>query len=178
MPLVQPAFEKCPRIHARSGVALKENNVAGKTFRVPTEEMVEADLVKRRCRGIRRDVAADVRGGVGLDDHCHRVPTDDALDAALDDSVARIRRLLLHRNRVEVRRGHAGGRTRRGAKLAGELLQQFGGALRPLTFQRQFKNRLQRLAPFVAVPVFRRSARRAGARTVNFFFINVHCDTC
>ena len=67
--------------------------------------------------------------------------------------------------------------THLGAKLAGKFRQQFGGALRPLVFQSQFKNRLERFAPLVAVLILGRFARRLCARTVNFFFINVHCVT-
>ena len=48
VPLVQPAFEKRPRIHARRGVALKINDVAGETVRATAKEMVERHFVKRR----------------------------------------------------------------------------------------------------------------------------------
>ena len=113
---------------------------------------------------------------IGLDHHRHRVPAHDALDAPLDVAVAGIWRLLLRRNRVDVGRRQPGGRARRGAKLVGEFLQQFGGALRPLVFQGQFENRLQRFAPLVAVAAGG-EASTAGARTVNFFFLNVHCVT-
>ena len=78
MLFVQPAFEKRPRIHARRGVALEINHVAGKILRAPAEKMIERHFVKRRRRGVGRDVAADVGGGVGLDHHRHRVPADDS----------------------------------------------------------------------------------------------------
>ena len=58
------------------------------------EEVVEADFVERRRRGVGRDVPADaVRVAVGAHDHRHRVPADEALDAALDLPAAGERRL-------------------------------------------------------------------------------------
>ncbi len=84
MPFVQPAFEKRARIHSRRGVALKINDVAGEIFRRAAEKMIERHFVKRRRRSVSRDVAADVRGRIGLDHHRHRVPAHEAFDAALD----------------------------------------------------------------------------------------------
>ena len=174
MLLVQPAFEKRPRIHARRGVALKINEVAGKIFRAPAEEMVERHLVKRRRRGERRDVAADVRGGVGLDHHRHRVPADDALDAALDVAVARKWRLLLRRNRVDVRRVDAGGG--RGAARSWSASFSSNCAVRsgPWLSSASSKTDCSDSAPFVAVAAAGMTGC-AGTRTVNFFFVNLHC---
>ena len=110
-------------------------------------------------------MAADVGGGVGLDDHRHGVPADVALDPALHLPVAGERRLLLRRNRVDVRRVEAARQpVLRGAQTVGELVQQLRRAFRPLVFQGQIKNGLQRLRPLVA-------------RTVNFFFLHV-CYFC
>ena len=78
-------------------------------------------------------------------------------------AVAGKRRLLLRRNRVDVRRVEAARQLAlRGAQLVGEFFQQLRRAFRPLVFQGQIKNGLQRLRPLVA-------------RTVNFFFLHVYC---
>ena len=95
--LAEPAFEKCPRINARRGVA---GNRSGRRSRVAlaVEEMVEGDFIKRGGGGKSGDVAAD--GAVflvGPDDHRHRVPADDALDAAFDFAIAGVDRLLVGR---------------------------------------------------------------------------------
>ena len=164
--LVQTAFKIGARIHAGRGVALKINDVAGEILRRPAEKMISRHLVKRRRRRERRDVAADVRVGIGLHHHRHRVPADDALDAAFDVAVARIRRLLVGRDGVDVRRGQAGGRTRRGAQLCRDLFQQLRRALRPLALHGQFKHGLQRLGHLVAVA----GGRVRATRTVIVFF--------
>ena len=57
--------------------------------------MIEADFVKRRRRSVSRNVSADVRRGIRLHDHRHRVPAHQTFDAAFHVPVARIRRLLL-----------------------------------------------------------------------------------
>ena len=166
MLLVQPAFEKSARIHSGRGVPLEINEVARKIFRASAEKMILRHLVKRRRRCERPDVSAHVRRGIRLHHHRHRVPADDALDAAFDVAVAGKCRLLLRRNRVDVRRGQTRRRARRGAQLFRELFEQLRRALRPLALQRQFKNRLQRLRPFVVVA----GGCGRAARTVNFFF--------
>ena len=82
------------------------------------EEVVEADLVQRRGRGVGRDVAADAVGrAVGAHDHRHRVPADEALDAALDLVAAGERRLLLGTDRVDV--GRDGGERQADARPCG-----------------------------------------------------------
>ena len=91
----QTPFQEGARIDARRAVALEINEIArlvdaGLILNCRAEEVVEADLHQRGHRGIGRDVAADA--GVFLvllDDHRHRVPADDALDAALDFEIAR-----------------------------------------------------------------------------------------
>jgi hypothetical protein len=77
-------------------------------FTLPLEEVVEPDLVQRRRRRERRDVTANALFElVGLDHHRERVPTRQALDASLDLAAAGKRRLLVRRNRVDVRRVRA-----------------------------------------------------------------------
>ena len=68
------------------------------------EEMIEADFVERRGRGVGRDVAADaLLGLVRAHDHRRGVPADEALDAALEVGAAGHERLIVRGNRVDVR---------------------------------------------------------------------------
>src|SRR4029077_11569248 len=76
--LVEPALEVCPGVDPGRGVALVEDLVtrlaalAG-TAVAAAEEPVEADLVERRGRGVRREVAADSgEPGVRPEDHGDR----------------------------------------------------------------------------------------------------------
>ncbi len=75
------------------------------------EEVVEADLVQRRGRRVRGDVAADADGLVRSGHHDRRVPSDVGPDPALDVLVAREPWLAFRRDRVDVvraaQRGHA-----------------------------------------------------------------------
>ena len=141
---IQPAFEIRPRIHARRGVTLEINLIAGKILRGSAKKMVERHFVKRRRGRERRNVPTDVCRRVRLDHHCHRVPAHDALDAAFDDAVAGIFRLVRRRDRVDVRRRQAGGRLRRGAQFLRHFFKQLRGALIALAFKCQFKNRPER----------------------------------
>ena len=60
--------------------------IAGAALRLASEEVVEANLVERRRRRVRGQVAADAVGRhVGTHDHRHRVPANVRTDAALDD---------------------------------------------------------------------------------------------
>jgi hypothetical protein len=102
--LGQPPLEERPGVDAGRGVALVVDDVGARAGVLATEEVVERDLVEGRGRGVGRDVAADaVRLAVAADDHRHGVPADQALDAALDVAVTRIRHLLVGGNRVDVR---------------------------------------------------------------------------
>ena len=56
--------------------------------------------------------------------------------------------LLFRRDGIEVGRGDA---ARCGAQLAGKFFKQARRAFRSLALQGKFKNRLQRLAPFIAI---------------------------
>ena len=69
----------------------------------PLEEMVQLDLVERRGRRVRRDMAANpIFDPVGLDHHRQRIPPHEALDPALDLAAARELRLLGGPDRVDV----------------------------------------------------------------------------
>ena len=106
---VEPTFEKRAGVHAGAGVTLEENHVAWEALGAAAEEVVEPDFVQRRGRGVGADVPADVRVLVRLQHHRHRVPADDALDAAFDLAVAGEGGLIVGRDRIHVRRGDADG---------------------------------------------------------------------
>ena len=62
--LAQAPFEEGARIHARRGVRLEVDEVAGVRLAARTEEVVEAHLEEVGDRRVGRDVAAEL--GVGL----------------------------------------------------------------------------------------------------------------
>ena len=85
------------------GVTLEEDLVAEAAVGLAAEEVVEADLVERGRRRVRREVTAEtVEAMVRAVDHRHRVPADERADAPLDVLVAGEPRLLLGRDRVDV----------------------------------------------------------------------------
>ncbi len=102
----QPALQKRAGVHAGRGVPLEVNQIAVVTaFAAAAQEMIEGNFVQRRGRSESGDVPADtVELLVGPHDHRHGIPADDALDAPFQLTVTRIRRLLLHGNRVDVGR--------------------------------------------------------------------------
>ena len=121
----QAAFEESAAVDARRSVALEINQVAGLIAIARVKEMVEAYFQQRRQRGISRNVAAD--SGVVLvlpDHHGHRIPANQALDAALHRAVAGIGDFLFGANRIDIRSveldGHFGAI---GARAFVELLQ-------------------------------------------------------
>ena len=122
---------------------------------VAAEEMIEADFVQRRGRGIRRDVAADaLLGLVGADDHRGRVPADEALDAALEVGAAGHERLLVGGDRVDVRR--VGGERQLDAVLSARESSARGAAGRLSPGRRSAaRNRANR-----AIHAFRRRRAR------------------
>ncbi len=98
-------FEERSRIDARRRVPLEVDDVAFLAILAAAEEVVEADLIQRRGRGVRRNVSADaIFHAVGAHDHRHRVPANEALDAALDLAAAGIRHFLAGVDGVDVRR--------------------------------------------------------------------------
>ena len=120
--LGEAALEEGPGVDAGRGVALEVDGVAGLPVGLAPEEVVEPDVVQRRRRGERGQVAADAVGVlVGLDDHDRRVPADVGADAPLELLVAREPRFLFGRDGVDVRRGHRGGVA--DLQLAGTLEQ-------------------------------------------------------
>ena len=59
--VAEPALEEGARVDARRGVALVEDLVAAAVAVLAPEEVVEADLVERRRRRVRREMTADAR---------------------------------------------------------------------------------------------------------------------
>ena len=101
----EAAFEVRARIDAGRRVALDEDHVAGMLLARGTPEVIEADFVQRRRRGITRQVPAEFRAlPVGMHDHGHRVPAQIGLDAAFERAIARIFEFLPGRNGVDVGR--------------------------------------------------------------------------
>ena len=101
----EPAFEIRARVNAGRSVALEIDEVAGLIAVARVEEVIEANFEQRRQRGVGRDVAADA--GILLVlamHHGHRVPADQALDAALQKAIAGIGNFFFDRNGVDVRR--------------------------------------------------------------------------
>src|SRR4051794_29277395 len=103
MLLGEPPFQEGAAVDAGCGVALEVDLVAqaGGEVLAP-EEVVEADLVERRGRGVGGDVAADPEVLVGPADHDRGVPADVGADPALDVLVAGEPWLPLRRNGVDV----------------------------------------------------------------------------
>ena len=86
---------------------------------------------------------------VGPRDHRHRVPADDALDAPLDLAIARIRRLLVGGDGVDV--GRRGGERQLDARLVRRLVQlrqQIIDSLRAFAVQ----NVVSPLSPLLGSP--------------------------
>jgi len=128
--LGQPSLEKRTRVHARRRVSLDEHLVTEATITLAAEEVVEPDLVQRRGRCVRREVAADaVEAMVCTVDHRHGVPAHERADTALEELVPREPWFLLRRDRVDVVGGHHHGHRR--ALVTGTLHQTREEVVRP-----------------------------------------------
>src|SRR3989304_1382202 len=113
--LAEATLEEGPGVDPGRRMALVEDLVPGAVAVLAPEEVVEADLVERGRRGVRREVAADPREPrVRPEDHGDGVPPDEPADPALERLVAREERLLFRADRVDV----AGVRERRQPDLA------------------------------------------------------------
>ena len=105
MPFIQPIFQKSAGVIAGRGVALEINQIRQPPAIAAAKEMIVGHLVKRGHRGVTGNMAAHAGIAViGIDHHGHGVPAGQALDAPFDLAIARIRRLFLRRNRIDVRR--------------------------------------------------------------------------
>ena len=100
----QPSFEKSPRIDSRRGVALEIDLVAVVVLALSVEKVIESHFIEGRRGGKGRDMPADtVLFHVGANDHRHRVPSHQALDAALDLTAAGVGGLVGDGNGVDGR---------------------------------------------------------------------------
>ena len=147
-------FDKRARINSRRSVALKINRVALEFFGAPAEKMVKTDFVQRRCRGISRNMSADVvLNAVRAHHHGQRVPANQALDAALEFLVSRKQRLQARRNAVGIRRVRAKRQVNSAHRgVRAQPFEDFRGHFRPAGFQ----HGIQRLQPLLNLNVFDR----------------------
>ena len=139
--------------------------------------MVERHLVKRRRRGVasRCDRRRCGRGSPSPPSPS-RSSACRLLSWRFGLPVAGISGLLLDGNRVDVRRVEAARQlVLRGAQAVGELLQQLRRALRPLAFEREFEDRLQRRRPPVVLPGAGGRAGSGGSRRTVIVFFFFQC---
>ncbi len=112
----------------------------------PLEEVIETDLVERGRGGEGGDVAADGRVFlVGVDDHRHRVPADQALDAPFQLAVAGEQRLSREGDGVDV--GRVGGERDFDAAANGLVFELTEQELRPF-FAAGLHDRVEGVEPF------------------------------
>ena len=123
--LLEPPLQEGPGVDAGGGVALDVDVVPRVAVLLALPEVVEPDLVEGGGGGESREVPADsLLQVVGLDHHHRRVPADEPPDAALDVLIARIGRLFLGRDGVDVGGGDGGGHPQPGPMGALEQLRQ------------------------------------------------------
>ena len=120
------ALEVCPRVDARRRVALDVQQVAAVLAVGAVPEVVEAAAQHGGERRERRQVATEIAAvgrmqPVRLDDHRHRVPAHVGAQALFDVDVAGELRLVLGRDRVDVR---GVGRERQVDALLARVIQQ------------------------------------------------------
>ena len=112
--LRQASLEKGSGVHPRRRVTLEVNQITRiARFTTSTEKVIEGDFIEGCAAGERADVTTDLATDqspmviglfVGANHHGHRVPTNDALDPAFGFTIARIRRLFVRRDRIDIRR--------------------------------------------------------------------------
>jgi hypothetical protein len=150
----KPPLQEGAGVNAGGGVALNEHLVATARMGFPAEEVVEADFVERRRRGVGRNVAAHTHSRpLGAVHHDRGVPSDPGPVAALDVLVAGEPRLQFGRIGVDV----VGRRQRRDrdALISGTFQQtqhQVTRPRRPRALQ-QLVERFQPLGSLLRVDV-------------------------
>ena len=155
----EPSFEKGPGVVAGGRVALEVDLVAAALGIRAAEEMMEADFIQggNGCKG--GDVAADARfHPVGPDHHGHGIPADDALDAPFDFPAARVDRLPVRRDGVDV--GGVGGKGQVNAQGQCPMLERFEQPDHPAGIVLA-DHVVQRFHPFGKLDIFD-GCRRAG----------------
>ena len=143
----EPAFEERAGVHAGRSVALEIDLIAVvAALAAAAEEVVHRHFVQRGGRCVRRDVSADaVEVAIRADDHRHGVPANEALDAAFELALAGVARLLIERNRVDVRRR---GRERKLDTVANRGLFERGEKLLHALGAFALQHIVERLQPF------------------------------
>ena len=142
---VDAALEKRARVNAGRGMTLEEDDVGVRAV-VPAEEVVEADLVERRGRGKRRNVAADsLVGLVGPTTIAAAFQRTMLLMRRSRSGLPGIRAWLVGGNRVDVGRVGAEGQLDAVlGRVQRQLAQQPGHLGRPTALQ----HIIQRVEPF------------------------------
>ena len=125
------AFEKSTRVNAGRGVWLEVHQIATVVAIGGAEKMIEADFKQISSRREAGDMATQLAvGTIGAHHHRQRVPAQIGAETLFNIQVARVRCLLLNRNRVRVRR--VAQALRFDAALAGESGQSVIDKLRAL----------------------------------------------
>ena len=150
----EPSLQERARVDAGGRVTLEVDLVAETAVALAAEEMVEADLVQRRRRRVRREVTAQtVETMVRAVDHRDGVPTYERADATFDVFVAGEPRLLLGRDGVDViGRDHRGHERALLARAFHESREQVVGARLALHVDHRVE-RLQPLAGLLGVDI-------------------------
>ena len=145
--LAQAALQKGPGIDAGRRMRLEEHQIALPLCVAGPEEMVEADLEEIGRAGIAGDVAAQLTMRlVGAHHHRQRVPAHDGRQPLLDGQIARKRRLLRHRDGVDI--GRAAQRLPADGRVARLQRQQVHHLAHPLRAA-GLQQRLQGGQPFL-----------------------------
>ena len=147
--LRQPPLKERARVHPRRRVPLEEDLIPTPGMILPTEEMIEPNLIQGRGPGIRGNMAPhpNIRMLTTMH-HNRRVPPHKRPIPALDLLITREHRLLIHRDRVHIiRRGHH--RHPHGLR-PGPLQQRPDNELGPLGPLR-LNQRIKRIQPFLGL---------------------------
>ena len=104
--LSQTTLQERTRVHARGSMTLVENLVAALLSVLAVEEVIKTNLIQRRRRRIRGNMAANLHTRtLRAVHHDRRVPTHPTAVALLNLLITRELRLHLRRNRIhEIRR--------------------------------------------------------------------------
>ncbi len=101
--LGQASEHEGARIDPGRRMALRQHQVAAVLFRRRMPEVIEADVVERRRRGVTGDVPAETGViAIGAQHHDQRVPSRIVANLLLHFVIARRHRLLVGRNGVDV----------------------------------------------------------------------------
>src|SRR6185437_15361274 len=101
--LAQPPLDEGPGVDAGRAVTLAIDELAAVILGWGMPEMIESRVVERGGRLEARYVSTQLRGRlVGPQDHRERVPAHEVTNPSLDIAIARVRRLGLERDGVDV----------------------------------------------------------------------------